>query len=118
MYRRSDRLKELLLREVNRILPRIKGLEGGGIRGLVTLTSVKLSRDLKDATVFFSVLGQESDKKSTSEALNSARHFVRRELKNRLILKYIPMITFEFDSTPETAARIETILDQINKESP
>ena len=114
MYRRSDRLKELLLREVNSILPRIKDT---GIRGLVTLTGVELSRDLKTATVFFSVLGQESDKKSTGEALNNARHFVRQKLKSRLTLKYIPMITFEFDSTPEAAARIETILDQIHNES-
>ncbi len=113
MYRRPDRLKALLLREVNLILPCIKDT---GIRGLVTLTSVELSKDLKDATVFFSVLGQEGDKKSTGEALNNARHFVRQKLKSRLTLKYIPMITFEFDSTPETAARIETIFDQIHNE--
>lgn len=117
MYRRSDRLKELLLREVNRILPCIKDLQSRDIRGLVTLTSVELSKDLKDATVFFSVLGQESDKKSAGEALNNARHFVRQKLKSRLTLKYIPMIMFEFDSTPETAARIETILDRIHDES-
>ncbi len=103
-----------MLREVNLILPRIKDRR---VKGLVTLASVELSRDLKTATVFFSVLGVEGDAKSTGEALNNARHFVRRELKSRLTLKRIPMLMFECDSTPETAARIETILNQIHNES-
>lgn len=114
-FKRSDRLKELFLKEISLALPQVKD---PGISGLLTVTGLELSKDMKTAFVFFSVLGREEERKNTLDGLNRARHFIRHMLKQRLSIKRLPEIVFKYDPTPEKASRIETLLERIRSEKP
>jgi ribosome-binding factor A len=78
--------------------------------GFVTFTASRLSPDLRDATVFFTVLGSEQEREDTLTALNSARGTIRTEMGKRLGMKHTPSITFIPDALPETAAHIDELL--------
>lgn len=78
--------------------------------GFVTFTAARLTSDLRDATVFFTVLGDENAREGTMIALNSAKGVLRTELGKRLGLKHTPSITFMHDALPETAANLEVLL--------
>ncbi|MBI4057397.1 MAG: 30S ribosome-binding factor RbfA [Elusimicrobia bacterium] len=113
MSQRISRLEELIKEEVSKILKTLKDPE---LQGLITLTGVKLTKDLKAATLFYSVLGTLEDREHSSRALIRSQNHIRSLLWERLHIKYIPTIAFEYDSTPEKAARVERILNQIHKE--
>jgi ribosome-binding factor A len=95
----------LLLREIKD--PRI---------GFVTITRVKISKDLRVVKVFFSVLGDQSVRADSLTGLNSAKGFVRRELGRRLRLRYVPDIVFSFDPSLEHMSRLAELIHQINEE--
>jgi len=85
--------------------------------GLTTVTAVKVSPDMRHARVFVSVLGDEAQRKKTMQGLNSAAHFARRTLSQRLKhLRRIPELTFAYDESIESGSRIDELLDQIKPE--
>ena len=84
--------------------------------GFVTVTEVKLSMDLKTAKVYYSVIGEEEQRRHTSEALTRARAYIRHEIATRMSLKRVPQIEFEYDETPRRAARISELLRIISEE--
>lgn len=109
-YNRSERVAEEIRKEIATMLfgeihdPRI---------GFVTITRVIVTKDLRQAKVYFSMMGSEEDKKKTLEGLQSASGYVRREIGKRLKLRYFPEITFKFDDSLEYASRIEGIIKEI-----
>lgn len=80
--------------------------------GFVTFTAARLTPDLRDATVFFTVYGDDEARTETMTALTSARGVIRSELGKRLGLKHTPSLTFVLDALPETAAHIDELLQQ------
>jgi ribosome-binding factor A len=82
----------------------------------MTITSVELTRDLRYARVFFSVLGEDKDKKLALKGLNSAKGYIKGLLSDRIKLKFMPDIEFKIDESYEKTKKIFDILDQINKE--
>lgn len=106
-FHRSDRVSEEIMKEVSAIIrndmkdPRL---------GFVSVTRVALSRDLKHATVFFSVFGSEDEKEKTHRALTSGAGFVRSLLAKRLQLRYTPEVIFRLDNSIERGIRISSIL--------
>lgn len=84
--------------------------------GFVTITDVKISSDLREARIFFSVLGSSDDYKNTRQALDSALGFIRHAIGQRVRLRFVPQIIFLEDHTAEKAQRIEIILNEIKKE--
>ncbi|MBI4425713.1 MAG: 30S ribosome-binding factor RbfA [Elusimicrobia bacterium] len=112
-FDRSERVAELLQREISLLLREVKD---PGVSGLVTVTGLKLARDRKSAMVFYSVLGSREQKDSTAKALERAANFLRHELRDRVKLRSVPKIAFAYDPTPERAQRIEEILVDIEKE--
>ena len=110
-YRRTDRVSELVLREVARIVreevrdPRI---------GFVTFTGARVSPDLASGRLFVSVMGTEGEKRDSVAGLQSAAHFIRNRLWRLLDLKMVPELTFELDRTLERATRIDEILERIH----
>ena len=113
--RRVGRIEEQLRIELSEIIereiadPRI---------GLVTVTAVKVSPDLRHARVFVSVLGDEQQRKKTMQGLSSAATYARRSLSQRLHhLRRIPELTFAYDDSIETGNRIEELLDKIKPEN-
>ncbi len=107
---RHDRVAEAIKQEVSTILhselkdPRL---------GFVTITGVELSGDYRHAKITYSVLGKEEDYKRTSQALESARGFIRKLITERINLKFSPEIIFRQDMSSEYSVRIQQILDEI-----
>lgn len=84
--------------------------------GFATVTSVRITPDLRQARVFVSVLGSEDEKTSTMAALESATPVLRGELGHQIRMKYTPELTFELDTMADEAQRLQAILQRIDQE--
>ncbi len=80
--------------------------------GMVTITDAKLSPDLHDARVFYTVLGDEGATADSRAALESAKGVIRSAVGRATGLKFTPTLTFEQDVSPERFATIEHLLAQ------
>lgn len=92
-------IAEMLVREIKD--PRI---------GMVTLTTVELTDDLKHAKVYFSCVGDQGLRERSLEGLRSAAGFIRVQVARRLKLRYSPELIFQFDPSLETADRLAALL--------
>ncbi len=109
-FKRSEKVAEAVHEFISELL--IKGLKDPRI-GFATITGVKVTDDLHLATVYFSVVGSNEEKKSTETGLNSAKGFIRKELGRNLRLRYVPDIIFKYDDSLDYGRRIEGILNEI-----
>jgi ribosome-binding factor A len=75
--------------------------------GFVTITEARVTGDLREATVFYTVYGSDSDQADTAAALASATGVIRSEVGRQTGIKHTPSITFQLDKVPDTAAAIE-----------
>jgi len=89
----------------------LRGLRDPRI-GLATVTEVKMSADLKKATVFVSVLGSREDREQTLQGLTRASAHIRHEISSQLNLRAAPELDFQYDRSIEYGARIEKLLEQ------
>ncbi|MGO1391894.1 30S ribosome-binding factor RbfA [Agrococcus casei] len=80
--------------------------------GFVTVTDVRVTGDLQNATVFYTVLGSQEEITDSGVALESAKGLIRRELGRGLSLRLTPSVEFVLDGLPENAASIEHLLDE------
>ncbi|HEY2775441.1 MAG TPA: 30S ribosome-binding factor RbfA [Candidatus Binatia bacterium] len=78
----------------------------------ITFTSAKATDDLRTVRVFFSVLGDNVAVEAAREGLKAASGFLRREVAQRLELRYAPALMFEYDESIHTAERIDKLLRQ------
>jgi len=111
---RQRRLGELFRAEISEIL--LREVRDPGLRGLVTLTGVRVAADLSVAVVFVSVYGQEQDAEDTLAALDRSAPFMRALLRERLDLRRIPELLFQLDDTPARAQRIEETLRHLHEQ--
>ncbi|MFY7950682.1 MAG: 30S ribosome-binding factor RbfA [Gemmatimonas sp.] len=112
--RRPDRVAEAIREEVATFLA--EGAKDPRIRAFVTVTAVDVTRDLRHATVFVSLMGDEADKKKTVEGLASVATHLRSKLGKSLRLRSAPEIHFRADESVARASRIESLLAQIRDE--
>ncbi|GAB3085941.1 30S ribosome-binding factor RbfA [Corynebacterium aquatimens] len=86
---------------------------------LVTITDTRVTGDLRDATVFYTVRGatldDEPDYAAAEEALNRARGQLRKTVGDELGVRFTPTLTFELDTVPEASARMEELLARARK---
>ncbi len=80
--------------------------------GFVTITDVEITPDLKHARAYFSVLGDEEQKRESSKGVRRAAKYIRGLIAERMDLRYTPTLTFMLDETAEKAQRIEQLLRQ------
>lgn len=80
--------------------------------GFVTVTRAEVAADLEYVRVYVSVLGDETQRRTTLEGLSKAAGFVRRELGQRLRLRLTPEVTFVYDRGVEAADRIARLIDE------
>jgi len=78
--------------------------------GMVTITDTKITGDLRDATVFYTVLGDEIERAATAAALESAKGVLRSAVGRQTGVKFTPALTFQADIVPETAREIADLL--------
>jgi ribosome-binding factor A len=80
--------------------------------GFVTVTESRLTNDLREATVFYTVYGTDAERADTAAALDSATGIIRSEVGRQLGLRHTPSIEFVADVLPENAHRIEELVTQ------
>ena len=88
------------------------------VNGLVTVTAVEVSRDLRHARVFVSVLGAESQRAATFDGLDAVATHLRGRVGRALRLRVAPEIEFKNDESIAHAAHIEQLLAQVRKDLP
>jgi ribosome-binding factor A len=109
--RRPDRVAEAIREEIATTLA--DGVKDPRITGLVTVTGVDVTRDLRHARVFVSILGTDEERAATLEGLGHAAGYLRAQVGRALRLRLAPEIEFRLDDTIAKAARIESLLTQI-----
>ena len=110
-HRRSDRVSEAIREEVATFLA--EGVKDPRVQGLVTVTGVDVTRDLRQARVFVSILGTEEQKSSTMEGLSSLAGHLRSRIGRSMRLRVAPQIEFLLDPSIARAARIESLLSEL-----
>jgi ribosome-binding factor A len=108
--KRLDRVNQLIKEEISTLLQR--ELKDPRL-GFVTVTQVETSKDLRQAKVFVSVLGDERQWTASMAALASARGFVHNWLRQHLDLRVTPDVEFRADRSMEHAARIQSLLKKV-----
>jgi ribosome-binding factor A len=101
-----------------RMAGRIKQIVATGIEmqvkdprlGMVTITDVRVTGDLHDATIFYTVLGDDEERASSAAALESAKGVLRSEVGRQTGVKFTPTLTFQPDVVPDTAKHIDELL--------
>ena len=102
-----EELSELLRREVKD--PRVE-------HGLVSITEVQVSPDLRHATVYVSHLGDPADRDEIIAGLQNAAPFLHRELVRRLKMKTVPELTFRYDPSIKRGARLASLIQEVSHE--
>ncbi|MEO0226528.1 MAG: 30S ribosome-binding factor RbfA [candidate division WOR-3 bacterium] len=108
---RSDRVASLIAKEISIIIsqeikdPRL---------GFVTITKVFVTPDLKEATIYFTTLG---DRKNDLLILQGAKGFIKTTLAHRIRIKFIPELKFAFDDSFEYGERIDRLIEETNKDN-
>ena len=80
--------------------------------GFVTVTEARLTNDLREATVFYTVYGSDQERADTAQALASATGIIRSEVGRQLGLRHTPSLEFVADALPDTAQRVEDLVTQ------
>lgn len=110
MSTRQEKVREFLKVEVSRIIqtrmrdPRL---------GFVTVTDAEVSKDLRHAKIFVSVLGSDEERDRSLATLQSAAGFIRGEFGKHSSMKVLPEISFRFDTSVEHGSRIFELLQQV-----
>jgi ribosome-binding factor A len=108
MRRVNESLREVIADEVSR-------LKDPGL-GFVTITGVDTAPDLRAARVYYSVLGDAEQHESTAAALRRAKPRIRGAVGDRVRLKYLPDLLFEFDESIDRGFRMEELLRRLGEE--
>jgi ribosome-binding factor A len=101
-----------------RMAGRIKQIVATGIEtqikdprlGMVTITDVKLTGDLHDATIFYTVFGDDTDRQASAMALESAKGVLRSEVGRQTGVRFTPTLRFQLDVLPDNAKQIDELL--------
>ncbi|MFF7638480.1 30S ribosome-binding factor RbfA [Kitasatospora sp. NPDC008050] len=81
--------------------------------GFVTITDTRVTGDLREATVFYTVFGDETEREATAAALESAKGVLRSEVGKQTGVRFTPSLTFVADALPDTARTIDDLLDKV-----
>lgn len=104
----SEEFREIFAEEIPKLKdPRV---------GFVTVTGVHVTPDLRRAVVFYTVLGEEGDRRATAAGLRSASGHLRQVLGHQVRLKFLPELVFEEDDTMERAERVDELLRRIKED--
>lgn len=104
----ADRIKEVI---ANLLETRVKDPR----LGFITVTDVKVTGDLQQASVFYTVLGDENAREATAAALNSAKGMLRSEVGRTLGLRVTPTLEFFLDGLQESANAMNELISQMHQ---
>jgi len=113
-FSRADRIADLLKEEVaNMLLFEIKDPR---VQGLVTVISVKVTKDLRHADLFVSVHGGNEEEQKAMTGLGKAAGFIRKSLGRRIRMRRIPELHFKLDETLRNQEHLEQLFRKIHEE--
>jgi ribosome-binding factor A len=104
-HKLADRISQIVAEMLERRIkdPRL---------GFVTVTEARLTNDLREATVFYTVYGSDQERADTALALQSATGIIRSEVGRQIGLRHTPSLAFVADELPDSAQRIEDLVNQ------
>jgi ribosome-binding factor A len=106
-----DRLRGMLHREIGLVIS--QEVRDPRIPAIVTVTEVKLARDVRNATVYVSVMGSDQEKQDAIDALNKAAPFIQRVVASRVVTKNFPHLIFKIDTSIEYGQHINELFKEI-----
>ena len=111
---RDKKLGKFIQQEISLLLS--KGLKDHRLSEWTTITEVRVSKDLRNAMIYFSVYGSDKDKKDTLKALQSAKGFIKNHLSKYLRIRFMPELNFKLDESLDRANNILAKIDKISQE--
>ena len=108
--KRTLRVGEEILKEIAVLL--IESVKDPRVRA-VTMTGIKLSKDLRHAKVYYSVMGDRHEINRAQAGLDSAKGYIKRMIGRRLELRYTPDLLFIHDNSMDVAMNIERLLKAV-----
>lgn len=109
---RGRRINEEVKREVSNIIQ--NEIKDPRLTAMVSVTDVKVTRDLRYAKVFVSIFGKnDEEKNNTFVALKNASGYIRKEIGQRINLRYNPQIIFELDDSINYGMHIEELIQRV-----
>jgi len=115
MRRRAERVSNLIRQEICELLQ--EQVNDPRLSGLISVTKVETSSDLKQAKIYISAITEHDDKYEILQGFKSASGFFRRELSRRLILRSIPELSFLLDDSIEHGAKVLELIEQVTDDS-
>jgi ribosome-binding factor A len=112
---RHERIAEEILHEVGAMLA--GELRDPRLAGLLSVTEVRVSPDLKQARIYVQVPGNSAEQEAAMEGLRAASAFIRRELVERIQLRRAPELFFVLDRSEQYGEHIEDLLRQVKREN-
>ncbi len=113
MVERTNRIAEEMKREISSIIQ--NQLKDPRLPEFVSITAVNVTRDLRYAKIYVSVLGTEEQKKEALQVLKNASGFIRREVGRKIQIRYTPELQFELDDSIEHGIYMSKLIDQTVK---
>ena len=110
---RAQRVAETIHKEISNLL--IRGLKDPRI-GFVTITSVDITADLRQAKVYYTLMGSQDDRGQTQSGLDSSSSYVRQQLGKVLRLRHVPEISFLYDESVDYGRHIEKLLSEVKSD--
>ena len=112
MSQRTEKVQKLARQVLGELIGELKDPR----IGFTTVTTVRITPDLRHARVWVSVMGSEDEQKETIAGLESAKPRLRKELGHQMRLKYLPELIFELDHQIDEALRVEKLLHKLHEE--
>jgi ribosome-binding factor A len=109
-----ERVSEQLLREIGTVIA--QEIRDPRIPDIVTITEVKLAKDVRNATVYASIMGDANQKRSGIEALNKAAPFIQRIVASRVVMKNFPHLIFKLDTSIEYGQHMNDLFKEISQD--
>lgn len=113
-FKRSSRIAEQILREVSGF---VDSELAHKMTCMITFTQVRVSTDLRYATIYYSYLGENQDSGAVEQFLDREKKRVRQYVGHRLNIRFIPELIFKFDPSVREGIRIEQLLNEIKDDS-
>jgi len=111
--KRLNRISEEVKKVISELL--FNGLKDPRVHPMTSVTEVEVTKDLRYAKIYISVLGNDEDKKNTMEGLESAKGYIRNEIGRKINLRYVPEPIFYLDESIEHGIYISKLIEDVNK---
>jgi len=113
--RRTQRLNSLLQEVLSEVIR--KDVNNPLVSEFTTIMQVDISKDLRHAKVYISVIGTDKEKEETIKALRSAAGFISVLASKKVVLRFFPSLTFVLDTTVDKQIKIDSLLKKIHEKN-